>query len=111
MSSSPTLAEPMPPTTPAVPADPGALNTEQLQTLEADFSAKPAYKIAQNAVTQTTVDDIALNRSVVTNTDHTFSNLLDDWEVTNQKKSGRCWMFAGLNLFRVGANLEADPNP
>ena len=69
MSSSPTLAEPMPPTTPAVPSNPGALNTEQLQTLEADFSAKPAYKIAQNALTQTTVDDIALNRSVVTNTE------------------------------------------
>ena len=103
MSSSPTLAEPMPPTSPAVPANPGALNTEQLRTLEADFSAKPGYKIAQNAVTQTTVDDIAMNRSVITNTDHTFSNLLDDWEVTNQKKSGRCWMFAGLNLFRVGA--------
>ncbi len=103
MSSSPTLAEPIPPIIPTVPANPGALNTEQLQTLEADFSAKPAYKIAQNAVTQTTVDDVALNRSVVTSTDHTFSNLLDDWEVTNQKKSGRCWMFAGLNLFRVGA--------
>jgi bleomycin hydrolase len=31
------------------------------------------------------------------------SNLLDDWSVTNQKNSGRCWLFAGLNLLRVGA--------
>lgn len=29
--------------------------------------------------------------------------LLDDWKVTNQEHSGRCWLFAGLNLLRVGA--------
>jgi bleomycin hydrolase len=33
----------------------------------------------------------------------TFSIKLDDWSVTNQKRSGRCWLFAALNLFRVGA--------
>ena len=52
---------------------------------------------------QVGADDVALNRAVVNTTDHTFSHLLDDWAVTNQKMTGRCWMFAGLNLFRVGA--------
>ncbi|MEM9083966.1 MAG: C1 family peptidase, partial [Planctomycetota bacterium] len=32
-----------------------------------------------------------------------FSHVLDDWPVTNQKQSGRCWCFAGLNLLRAGA--------
>ena len=27
--------------------------------------------------------------------------MLDDWPVTNQARSGRCWMFAGLNLCRA----------
>ena len=103
MSSSPMLAEPKPEIPATTTPSAGVLTTERLQSFRVDFDAKPAYKLAQNAVTQTTVDDIALNRSVITSTDHTFSNLLDDWEVTNQKKSGRCWMFAGLNLFRVGA--------
>jgi bleomycin hydrolase len=31
-----------------------------------------------------------------------MSHHLDDWEATDQKQSGRCWMFAGLNLLRVG---------
>jgi len=35
--------------------------------------------------------------------ERSMSHQLDDWAVTNQKKSGRCWMFAGLNLLRVGA--------
>ena len=81
----------------------GDISAAFLATLKRDFEAKPNLRMAQNAVTQTAVDDIALNRAIVTNTDHTFSHLLDDWAVTHQKKSGRCWMFAGLNLFRVGA--------
>ena len=80
-----------------------AITPEMLASLRRDFQSKPSYQLAQNAVTQVTIDDVALNRSVVTATDHTFSHLLDDWTVTHQKKSGRCWMFAGLNLFRVGA--------
>ena len=80
----------------------GALTAERLAELERDFGAKPAYRLAQNAVTQVSADDVTLNRSIVTSTDHSFSTVLDDWAVTNQKQSGRCWMFAGLNLFRVG---------
>src|SRR6185503_13559954 len=80
-----------------------AITPEVLASLRRDFESKPAYTLAQNAVTQCTIDDVALNRAVITSTDHTFSHLLDDWAVTHQKKSGRCWMFAGLNLFRVGA--------
>ena len=80
-----------------------ALSPEMLSGFRNGFQANSSYALAQNAVTQVTVDDVALNRSVITNTDHTFSHLLDDWAVTNQKKSGRCWMFAGLNFFRVGA--------
>src|SRR5262245_54130982 len=82
---------------------PAAITSDFISSLRRDFQAKPSYTLAQNAVTQVSVDDVALNRSVITSTDHTFSHLLDDWAVTHQKKSGRCWMFAGLNLFRVGA--------
>jgi bleomycin hydrolase len=81
----------------------GLLTPQLLTELRRGFEANPAYKLAMNAVTQTPVDDVALNRKVVTNTDFTFSHWLDDWAVTHQKMSGRCWMFAGLNLFRVGA--------
>jgi bleomycin hydrolase len=73
------------------------------ELLRKDFSASPAYRLAQNAVTRVSVDDVALNREVITSTDHSMSTLLDDWKVTNQEHSGRCWLFAGLNLFRVGA--------
>jgi bleomycin hydrolase len=81
----------------------GALTNEQLGSLRTDFEANRRWRNSQNAVTQVSADDVALNRGVVNSTDHTFSHVLDDWAVTNQKMTGRCWMFAGLNLFRVGA--------
>ena len=81
----------------------GALSTEDLELLRKDFSASPAYRLVQNAVTRVPVDDVAINREIINNTDHFLSTLLDDWKVTNQERSGRCWLFAGLNLLRVGA--------
>jgi bleomycin hydrolase len=79
------------------------LGAGELEQLRKDFSANPAYRLAQNAVTRVTVDDVAISRDIVNNTDHSISFLLDDWKVTNQARSGRCWLFAGLNLLRVGA--------
>ena len=101
MTTSPTMPQPVT-ETPAA-AGGGALTAEKLQRLAGSFGTSPAHRLAQNAVTQNTIDDVALNRSIVTGIDHTFSHLLDDWTVTNQKKSGRCWLFAGLNLLRAGA--------
>jgi bleomycin hydrolase len=54
-------------------------------------------------VTRVAVDDVAINREIINGTDHSLSTFLDDWKVTNQQRSGRCWLFAGLNLLRVGA--------
>jgi bleomycin hydrolase len=79
------------------------LAASDLELLRKDFSANPTYRLAQNAVTRVTVDDVAINREIVNNTDHSLSVLLDDWKVTDQQRSGRCWLFAGLNLLRVGA--------
>ena len=84
-------------------ASASALSYEQIAAFQHSFRTNSAYRIVQNAVTQTSVDDIALNRDIVTSIDHSFSTTLDTWSVTHQKRSGRCWMFAGLNLFRPGA--------
>jgi bleomycin hydrolase len=79
------------------------LSGGDLELLRKDFSASPAYRLAQNAVTRVAVDDVAIDREIINSTDHSLSVLLDDWKVTNQERSGRCWLFAGLNLLRVGA--------
>jgi bleomycin hydrolase len=78
------------------------LAAAELEQLRKEFTANPVYRLAQNAVTRVTVDDVAINREILNSIDHSLSTTLDDWKVTNQERSGRCWLFAGLNLLRVG---------
>jgi bleomycin hydrolase len=79
------------------------LTADDVEALRKDFATNPANRLAQNAVTRVALSDVAINREIVNATDHSFSTHLDDWKVTNQERSGRCWLFAGLNLLRVGA--------
>lgn len=90
-------------TTTKTPAQNGALSGDYLGSLRSGFNADTQNRVAQNAVTKMGIDQVSLSREVVNNIDHTFSHTLDDWKVTNQKQSGRCWAFAGMNLLRVGA--------
>jgi len=78
------------------------LAAAELEQLRKEFTANPVYRLAQNAVTRVTIDDVAINREILNAIDHSLSTTLDDWKVTNQERSGRCWLFAGLNLLRVG---------
>jgi bleomycin hydrolase len=79
------------------------VDVDELELWRKEFASSPAHRLMQNAVTQAPVDKVAIDRQVLNGTDHTFSTVLDDWKVTNQEHSGRCWLFAGLNLLRVGA--------
>ncbi len=79
------------------------LSDADLTRFAKEFGASAHHRLMQNAVAKTAVEDLALDRALVTSIDHTFSNVLTDRKVTNQEKSGRCWLFAGLNLLRTGA--------
>ena len=69
----------------------------------AAFDADAKNLLALNAVTKTDVHTVALNRDVVNRTDHTYSHLIETPEATAQGSTGRCWIFAGLNTFRLMA--------
>ena len=77
------------------------LTLEDRIGLADDFASDPRNQLMQNTVTQRDVNEVALDRRIVTNATHTFSTVLDDWSPTHQGASGRCWLFSGLNLFRV----------
>ena len=81
--------------------NPGALDSATLAGFQEAYEATPAHQLMQNVVSQHDVNEVALNRNLVTEATHSFSTVLDEWGVTNQARSGRCWMFAGLNLFRA----------
>ena len=65
-------------------------------------NANPQVRLARNAAVRGDVMDLALDWEAFRRIDHTFSDIVTgQMKVTNQKSSGRCWGFAGLNLFRI----------
>ncbi|QDU70729.1 C1 family peptidase [Mucisphaera calidilacus] len=93
----------MTPSRPAAAETSRPLTGDQFAAWQRRFDESPSAQLMQNAVCRQPIDEVALDRRVATSTDFTFSHVLDDWTVTSQKQSGRCWLFAGLNLLRVGA--------
>ncbi|WP_217135983.1 aminopeptidase C [Leucobacter chinensis] len=78
-----------------------ALTLAQIGEWDARFAADERARLAMNAVARTSVDEVALDREKMLGVQLSMSHRLDDWEAANQKRSGRCWLFAALNLLRA----------
>jgi len=79
------------------------LNDKDVERFSASFEKDPKNILAMNAVTQSDIRETALNREVVNRIDHTYSHLIKTGKATAQGQTGRCWMFAGLNILRIEA--------
>lgn len=79
------------------------ISADNLASYQDAFAASPINRLMQNAVTESPITKVAMDRSIAVGIDKTVSHRLDDWKVTNQKKSGRCWLFSGLNSLRYAA--------
>lgn len=84
------------------------INFEQLDKFSANFKSRENSKIIANAVMKNGINNTALNNDSVRNMHHDFSEEIDVGKVTNQKKSGRCWMFAALNNIRYSISKSLD---
>ena len=78
-----------------------AITITELESFEKDFARDPAKRVAQLAVTANGVNKSAPDPFVQREDRHQFSVQLEGGKITNQKSSGRCWMFAALNTMRV----------
>ncbi|MEA3496715.1 MAG: C1 family peptidase [Bacteroidota bacterium] len=54
----------------------------------------------QNAISNNSINKLAKNQKNAGKVDHYFSHKVKTSGITNQKSSGRCWLFTGLNVFR-----------
>ena len=76
------------------------LNTGWFRNGSCETDSK--LKLSRNAATQNEITDLAMDWNQFRKIDHSFSNTISgEMKITNQKSSGRCWGFAGLNLFRI----------
>lgn len=78
-----------------------SITTAELKSFEKSFAADPAKRVAQLAVTTNGVNKSATDPFIQRRDRYQFSVQLETGKITNQKSSGRCWMFAALNTMRV----------
>ncbi|GBE28802.1 aminopeptidase C [bacterium BMS3Bbin03] len=86
----------------------GALTPKMIQTFRESFKLNAHTRAVMNAVTRNDVSKLALNRRMLTGYDSLFSHRIKTGAITNQKRSGRCWLFAGLNILRPVVRKKLD---
>ncbi len=64
------------------------------------FSQDVKNQIAMNAVMNSGIDKVSADTKTIQKNRNEFSINLKPGEITDQKSSGRCWMFAALNIMR-----------
>ena len=68
--------------------------------VEGEYIGKDIYTIARHALSKNTISSISKVSEQTEFTRNRFSINLKTLPVTNQKASGRCWIFAGCNVLR-----------
>lgn len=82
-------------------AQTGSITNEQLQSIKQAYDANdPSTKALTNALSNNDVKKIALNRFNLSNIDHNFTYKVNVKGISDQKSSGRCWMFTSMNVLR-----------
>jgi bleomycin hydrolase len=72
------------------------------------IQTKPKNKIIKDSVMKNGINAATLNNDAVVAMNPVFSEEIETGKVTNQKMSGRCWMFSALNTFRHKLNKAFD---
>ncbi len=80
--------------------DAGRLDPALTKSLRASMKMDTATRALLNALTANDAHQLALNRSIVQQYNDVFNHKIDAKGVTDQKISGRCWLFASLNVMR-----------
>ncbi len=76
------------------------ISSEMLQKMQQDYKSMSKVKALENAISSNDIKKLAVNRENLGKVDTYFSNRVKTKGITNQQKSGRCWLFTGLNVLR-----------
>ena len=76
------------------------LTKELLASLRARYDADPKARAVRRALTRTDIFDIAKIQENDNKVQYHFDINIETMEATDQKDSGRCWIFAGTNFLR-----------
>ncbi len=82
-------------------AQDGGITPEMLERISEGYTGTPEQKAVRNALSSNPVSALAVNADNLAMMDTHFSDVVRTEGITDQKSSGRCWLFTGLNVLRA----------
>ena len=76
------------------------IKIDWLNDMSQSYSKNEKLQVLKRALSKNNINDVAYVLENEKNDEFMFSIDIPTMTVTNQKQSGRCWIFAGLNLLR-----------
>ena len=93
-------------------ADPkGGISADMLKEIRKGYEGTASDKAIKNALNTTAIGVLAANSENIAMIDTHFSDRVKTWGITDQKSSGRCWLFSGLNVLRARMIDKYDLGP
>ena len=90
----------------AAMAQNGGISQEMLREIQK--GQQPVNRAIANAIAANNINNLAVNHQNAGALDTYFSVETKSQTITDQKSSGRCWMFSGLNVLRSDFALRTD---
>ena len=86
------------------------LNNNTLSKFHENFLAHPEFQVSKNAIGNSNFKKVVIDRNFIQkDTKDLFSKKIDiNVKPTDQEESGRCWMFAMLNVIRLDMIKKMD---
>lgn len=78
----------------------GALTGKTLDNILEGYAKDPKNVVVRHSLSRSSISNATFDSSSQKDVDTKFSINLDTLPVANQRQSGRCWIFAGLNVLR-----------
>jgi bleomycin hydrolase len=86
----------------------GGISAQMLQQIEKQNAPTASDRALRNALAANAIDLLAKNQANAGALDTYFSVETKKQSITDQKSSGRCWMFSGLNVLRSNFAKRTD---
>ena len=76
------------------------LSIDKINEFEAEFLKDKSNLVRMNAGSYNPLNKVVVDINRLKDEPFNFNNDIKNGEITNQKASGRCWMFASMNVMR-----------
>lgn len=79
----------------------GGITPDMMEKIKSAYKDSPTDKALHNAIAANNIDNLAVNAENKNSFNYDFSHRVKSKGITDQKSSGRCWLFTGLNVLRA----------